>query len=109
MYIIEAKDDYWGHKPDGSSWISGTIDAVNRFETNFNVEMKDTGCLINGMRAILKIEYDALEDLRQDFDKDPYNLIPDKPNGEDVDVYNAVVFGWADDLNRNGTKNPFLT
>ena len=100
VHIVEAKDDWYGHKPDGYTWLSGTYYALNRFEEEFDVTMVEikhwNAWDLSDISPIYSAE-EAVKDLKQDFgylveSNPPYYTTPD----------NNIVIGWADGLDHNG-------
>jgi len=97
VYIFVAMDDIFGHAPDGTNWIIETDNALNRFESNFGVDMVDIW--LYNLWDLSDISWDpfrmlspadeALTDLKEDW-------------GWYVDEHYEIEFGWADQLDRNG-------
>ena len=92
-FIIALNDDY-GHAPDSFSRIAqGTTDALQRFETEFGVDIVDLWITGWDLSDVCNNASEALDDLREDW-------------GWLADNVNDVVFGWADNLDRNGIAYP---
>jgi hypothetical protein len=93
IYIFVAKDDVYGHAPDsGWNYVYSTWDALDRFETNFDVDMVDDWWFgYWDLSDILPPDssWEAVEDLEEDC-----SWVRDS--------INEIVFGWADDLDHNG-------
>jgi len=92
VHIVEAKNDQYWHKPDGSDWLSGTYAALDRFEEEFGVDMIPYEYWNAWDLSDISPAYnasEALKDLEQDF---AFFVVDD----------NHIVIGWADRLDHNG-------
>ena len=104
VFIFVAKVDGYGHEPDGTAWYSYTLNALNRFESEFNVEMIDDWCFgcwdasdVREPGTTTSDIYECLYDLEQD-------------HGDARDADNEIVLGWIDNTDKNGVarKNGFF-
>ncbi len=97
VYIFVAMDDNYGHGPDGTGWITETYNALDRFKSNFGVDMVDIW--LYNRWDLSDISWDplsglspadeALEDLKEDW-------------GWYATEHYEIEFGWADQLDHNG-------
>ena len=94
VYIVEAKDDEWGHKPDGINWLYGTYDAVDRFEDEFGVDIITMVYWNSWDLSDVSPPDDSVEALK-DFVED-FGYLVNPP------IDNKVVIGWTDLLDHNG-------